>query len=38
MRPVIKLKPGSYIKPDGTMIDVLSSYNKYQDAKPALLS
>lgn len=37
MRPVIKLKPGSYIKPDGTMIDVLSSYNKYQDAKPALV-
>lgn len=37
MRPVVKLSPRTYTMPDGSSIDVLSSYNDYHDAKPALV-
>lgn len=36
MRPIVKLSPGTYSMPDGTLIDVLKSYEDYRDAKPAL--
>ena len=37
MRPVEKLTPGTYTMSDGSSIDVLSHYNDYHDAKPALV-
>ena len=36
MRPVIKLEPGTYLRPNGSTLRVLKCYNDYRDAKPAL--
>lgn len=38
MRPVVKLTPGTHTMPNSSSIKILSQYNNYHNAKPALVS
>ena len=37
MRPVVKLNPGTHTMADGSSLIIEKTYNRYQDAKPALV-
>lgn len=37
MRPVVKLTPGTHTMPNSSSIEILSQYNNYHNAKPALV-